>query len=129
MNLDERVAAIFDDPEPASFGSGWISGTSSVFLGLLGLGGVLAFHFPALLSTPDVRTRMSIPVLRILIQLVIGFAFLLGLTSTMLRRRKVLGATGMALALIASLAGGGNVQVTGSVHSTPVYLGLDWFLL
>jgi len=129
MSLDHHVARIFDDQEPTRFGSGWLSGTTSVFLGAIGLAAVACFHFPELLSSPDVRARLPMPFVRTTLQLVIGFAFLLGLLSTMLRRRKVLGATGMALALLASLAGGGNVPVAGSVQSTPMYLGLDWFLL
>ena len=129
MSLDARVARIFDDPDPAHFGSGWLSGTASVFLGILGLGAVACFYWPELLTSPDVRARLPIPLVRTLVQLVIGLAFLLGLISTALRRRKVLGVTGMALALAASLAGGGNVPVQGAVQTTPVYLGLDWFLL
>src|SRR5687767_14514806 len=129
MSLDVHVARIFDDAEPSRFGSGWLSGTASVFLGTLGLGAVACFYWPELLTSPDVRARLPIPLIRTLVQLVIGLAFLLGLISTMLRRRKVLGITGMALALAASLAGGGNVPVEGAVQATPVYLGLDWFLL
>lgn len=129
MSLDDRVARIFDDPEPTRLGSGWLSGTASVFLGAIGLGAVACFYFPELLTSPDVRARLPIPIVRTTLQLTIGFAFLLGLLSTMLRRRKVLGATGMVLALLASLAGGGNVPVEGAVQSTPVYLGFDWFLL
>ena len=129
MSLDAHVARLFDDPEPSHFGSGWLSGTASVFLGLIGLGAVACFYFPALLTSPDVRARLPMPMVRTLVQLVIGLAFLLGLISTMLRRRKVLGITGIVLALAASLAGGGNVPVSGAVASVPVYLGLDWFLL
>jgi sterol desaturase/sphingolipid hydroxylase (fatty acid hydroxylase superfamily) len=129
MNLDDSAARIFGDDEPAHVGSGWLSGTLSVFLGVLGLGAVACFYFPELLTSPEVRARLPIPLVRTVLQLVIGFAFLLGLLSTMLRRRKVLGATGMGLALAASLAGGGNVRVEGAVSTTPVYLGFDWFLL
>ena len=129
MSLDQRVARIFDDREPTRFGSGWLSGTASVFLGVVGLGAVACFHFPELLTSPDVRARLPIPLIRTTVQVVIGLAFLLGLLSTMLRRRKVLGATGMGLALLASLAGGGNVEVEGAVQATPMYLGFDWFLL
>ena len=128
-HLDDRVAKIFNDPEPASFGTGWMSGTTSVFLGGLSLATVACFYFPELLTSPEVRASLPIPLIRIILQVVIGLAFLLGLISTMLRRRKVLGATGMGLALAASLAGGGNIQVAGAVDSTAVYLGLDWFLL
>jgi sterol desaturase/sphingolipid hydroxylase (fatty acid hydroxylase superfamily) len=129
MNLDHLATRIFDDKEPARLGSGWLSGTSSIFFGCLGLGAVACFHFPELLTSPDVRARLPIPLIRTLVHIVIGLAFLFGLTSTMLRRRKVLGATGMGLALLASLAGGGNVVVEGSVRTSPVYLGLDWFLV
>jgi lathosterol oxidase len=129
MSLDKHVARIFDDQEPTRFGSGWLSGTTSVLLGVLGVGAVACFHFPELLTSPDIRARLPIPAIRILVQVVIGLAFLLGLISTVLRRRKVLGATGMALALLASLAGGGNVPVEGTVRTTPMYLGLDWFLI
>lgn len=129
MNLDQRVARVFDDHEPARLGSGWLSGTASVFLGFVGLAAVACFHLPELLTSPDVRARLPMPIIRTLVQLVIGLAFLLGLISTMLRRRKVLGATGMGLALLASLAGGGNVAVEGAVRSAPMYLGLDWFLV
>ena len=129
MSLDSHLARVFDDPEPATFGSGWLSGTASVFLGMVGLGAVACFYFPELLTSPDVRARLPIPIVRTLVQLVIGLAFLLGLVSIMLRRRKVLGITGISLALAASLAGGGNVPVAGTVNATPVYLGLDWFLL
>jgi sterol desaturase/sphingolipid hydroxylase (fatty acid hydroxylase superfamily) len=129
MSLDAVMARMFDDQEPTRFGSGWWSGVSSVFLGLLGLLAVACFHFPELLTTPDVRARLPIPAIRTTVQIVIGLAFLFGLLSTLLRRRKVLGATGMTLALAASLAGGGNVPVDGGVRTAPVYLGLDWFLL
>src|SRR5688500_12475327 len=129
MILDAQVARIFDDDDPTHFGSGWIGGTASVFLGTLAVGGVACFHFPELLTSPEIRAELPIPLIRIILSITIGLAFLLGLVSTMLRRRKVLGATGIGLALVASLAGGGNVPVEGSVQSMPVYLGLDWFLL
>ncbi|MEY4326837.1 MAG: hypothetical protein RIS24_3008, partial [Verrucomicrobiota bacterium] len=35
MNLDDRVARIFDDQESTRLGSGWVSGTASVFLGFI----------------------------------------------------------------------------------------------
>ncbi len=128
-SLDDRVAKIFNDPEPATFGSGWMSGTTSVFLGAIALATVACFYFPGILTSPDVRAVLPMPIVRTALQLTIGLAFLLGLTSTMLRRRKVLGGTGMGLALAASLAGGGSVPTQPSVAATPVYLGLDWFLL
>lgn len=128
-SLDDRVAGIFDDAGSARVGSGWISGTVSVFLGALSVGAVACFHWPALLTSPDVRAVLPMPVVRTTVQVVIGFGFLLGLLSALLRQRKVLGMTGMGLALVAGLAGGGGIPVNGPVPQVPAYLGLDWFLL
>lgn len=129
MNLDQWVARIFDDQEPARFGSGWISGTVSVFLGTVAVGGVACFYLPANLTSPEIRTVLPLPWVRALIEGVIGLGFLLGLLSTLLRQRKVLGFTGMGMTLMASLLGGGQVPATESVPKVPIYLGLDWFLL
>ncbi|MCC7186733.1 MAG: sterol desaturase family protein [Acidobacteria bacterium] len=126
--LDERIARLFDDQEPASLGNGWISGTASVFLGLLSVGGVACLHFPDVLTWPGLREVYALSWIRPLVATVIGGAFLLGLLSALLRRRKVLGLTGMGLALLASLAGGASVPVE-SAPSTAYGLGLDWFLL
>jgi hypothetical protein len=97
---------VFADAEGAAFGSGWMSGTGGVFLGALAVAGVLAFRFPGVLSTAAFRAEYPVPALRALLNLVIGAAFLLSATSLALRRRKTLGATGLALALLATAGGG-----------------------
>jgi sterol desaturase/sphingolipid hydroxylase (fatty acid hydroxylase superfamily) len=126
--LDRWIARLFDDNEPTSLGSGWTSGTTSVFLGVLSIGGVACLRFPDLLTWPMVREVYALTWIRPLLATVIGLAFVLGLLSALLRRRKVLGFTGMGLALLASLAGGSSVPVE-AVPGTSVGLGLDWFLL
>jgi sterol desaturase/sphingolipid hydroxylase (fatty acid hydroxylase superfamily) len=126
--LDRWFARIFDDPEPTRLGSGWASGTTAVFLGLLGLGGVLCLHFPELLTWPRLREVYVLIWIRRLIGVVIGLAFLFGLISAVLRTRKVLGFTGMGLALGASLLGGAGVEIEGAVDGG-IGLGFDWFLL
>ena len=129
MSLDGIAQRLFGDDEPEHVGSGWLSGTLSVFLGALGSGAVACLHWPEQLTSPDVRALLPLPLVRALIELVIGLGFLSGLLSTLLRRRKVLGATGMGLALVAGAAGGGQVTLPAAVPAAPVYLGLDWFLL
>jgi sterol desaturase/sphingolipid hydroxylase (fatty acid hydroxylase superfamily) len=126
--LDRWMARVFDDQEVTRFGSGWASGTTSVFLGLLSVGAVICFHLPAALTSPTVRAVYSLSWIRPLVATVIGVAFLLGLLSALLRRRKVLGLTGMGLALLASTMGGASVPVT-EVAGDGLGLGLDWFLL
>jgi hypothetical protein len=51
---DAFFEKLFGDTEPTHLGSGWVSGVSSVFFGILGLGGVLCLHYPALLTLPEV---------------------------------------------------------------------------
>ena len=110
------------------FGSGWISGVISATLGAIGLGGVLCLLFPALLTSPELRALYPMPFIRALIHFTLLAAFFLGTLSVVLRRNKVLGGTGIGLALLAAACGGSQVQVNGPIHTT-AYVGLDWFLL
>lgn len=126
--LDDWFARVFGDDLPTHVGSGWFSGTASIFCGSLGLGAVLCLHYPDLLTQVDLRSRYPLPLVRALIQLVIGAGFLLGLLAALLRARKTLAVTGIALSLAALLLGGADVPVDGASGGR-FYLGLDWFLL
>lgn len=126
--LDEWFARGFADDQSTGLGTGWFSGTASIFFGLLGLGAVACLHYPELLTHVDLRTRYPLPVMRALVQIVIGLGFLFGLLAALLRRRKALAVTGLALSLTASLLGGADVPIDGPAAGR-VYLGLDWFLL
>jgi lathosterol oxidase len=126
--LEQQLRRTFGDDDPGTFGSGWMAGTASVFLGALAVLGVLAFSYPTLLTTAEFRTRYPVPVLRAGLEAVIGVAFLLGATSLMLRRRKVLGLAGLTLAGVATLAGGGDVAL-GDGPDLGLTIGVDWFVL
>jgi sterol desaturase/sphingolipid hydroxylase (fatty acid hydroxylase superfamily) len=126
--LERWIERVFADPETKSFGSGWISGTCSVFLGFLTLLGVLAFRFPDVLSSPELRARYSVPLLRSVLETAIALGFVLGCVSMLLRERKVLGCVGVALALLAAVLGGGSVEIRGEFDRS-YSLGLDWFIL
>jgi lathosterol oxidase len=127
-DLDRAFKQAFDDDEPTRFGSGWWSGTASVFCGALAVAGVACFLFPDYLTTPDVRARLPLAWARAILQGVIVLAFVLGLISTALRRRKVMGLFGMTLAAAASILGGSGIDVKLTRADTPT-LGLDWFAL
>ncbi len=126
--LDRWLARVFDDDEPARIGSGWLSGTASVFLGLLGLLAVMVLWFPEWLSTARFRSLYPMPAMRAAIQVVIAVAFVLGCISLLLRRRKMLGLVGAGLSVLAALLGGGAVELPDSLEARPT-LGLDWFVL
>ena len=114
--------------EPTRFGSGWVSGVLSAALGLIGLGAVLCFHFPELLTTPEARALYPVPWVRALLHLVLVGAFVLGVTSLVLRRNKMLGTVGVVCTLAAALLGGSRVPLEAELQQGP-FLGLDWFLL
>ena len=120
--------------EPKHFGSGWMSGVASAALGLLGLGAVACFHYPSLLTVPELRTVYPLPYVRALLHLVLVGAFVLGVISVSLRQNKALGMAGILSTLIAAVLGGSKVPVEEGAATSPgapyiLYMGLDWFLL
>jgi lathosterol oxidase len=115
--------------ESHRFGTGWISGTLAVVLSVVGILGVLCFHFPEYLTIPDARDKYPIPVMRALLHVILVAGFLLGLTSVMLRHNKALGLVAMAVVLIAALLGGSRVPLEINPDAPDVYLGLDYVLL
>jgi len=126
--LEEKINEAFGDRDPTGFGTGWWSGVLSLFFGLLSLGAVVCLHFPQLLSSPELRIHYPMHLMRLLIQSLIMGAILLGVVSAFLRRKKVLGLSGMCAALAATLLGGASVEINESLHAGPA-IGLDWFLL
>jgi lathosterol oxidase len=107
---------------------GWVTGVLSTVLGALALGAVLCLWFPALLTTPALRDVYPMELVRATIKGALGIAFVLGVTSAVLKRRKALGLTGAGLALVATVMGGSEVAVATPVARS-THVGLDWFLL
>src|SRR5215470_16862710 len=99
--LEQRINEILGDDDPTGFGTGWWSGVLSAFFGLLSFGAVVCLHFPQLLSSPELRAHYPMHLMRVLIQALIALAIGLGVVSAFLRRKKILGLTGMAFALAA----------------------------
>ena len=97
--------------EPRHFGTGWMSGVASAALGLLGLGAVVCFHYPSLLTVPELRSVYPLPYVRALLHLVLVGAFTLGVVSIYLRQNKALGTAGITATLIAAVLGGSQVPV------------------
>jgi lathosterol oxidase len=126
--IERWFARKLGDADSKRFGTGWMSGTASVFLASLACLGVLAFRYPDVLTSPELRSRYSVPMLRLLLEAAIALAFAFGTVSMLLRRRKVLGASGVALALLAALGGGGSVPITADFDRRYT-VGLDWFVL
>ena len=127
-DLDRAFQRVFDDNEPTHAGSGWWSGAASVFLGTLALAGVACFLFPDWLTTREVRARLPLDWARAILQSAIVLSFILGLISSALRRRKVMGLLGMSMASLASVLGGSGIDFA-LTRNDSTSLGLDWFVL
>ena len=126
--IEEKIRATFGDADPTGFGSGWWSGVLSAFCGFLALGAVVCLHFPQLLTSPELRPYYPMSIMRLLIQALIGAAIVFGVASAILRKKKILGLTGMLFALVATLWGGASVPINQTLNDGPA-IGLDWFLL
>jgi sterol desaturase/sphingolipid hydroxylase (fatty acid hydroxylase superfamily) len=126
--LEQKIRATFGDEEPTGFGTGWWSGVLSAFFGLLAFGAVVCLHFPQLLTSPELRPYYPMHIMRLLIQALIVAAIICGVASAILRKKKILGLTGMLFALAATVWGGASVPINQPLHDGPA-IGLDWFLL
>ena len=125
---EQNLAKLFADDEPRRFGTGWISGTLGVALGLLALAAVLCLHFPDWLTIPELRDRYPLPWVRLAIDAAILAVFALAAFSLLLRRRKALGIAALAFGGLALLLGAGGVPIERG-GSGAIYVGLDWFVL
>ena len=126
--IEQKINKFFGDDESTGFGTGWWSGILSAFFGFLSFGGVLCLHFPQLLSSPELRPHYPMHTMRVLIQGLIVGAILFGVISSIRRKKKTLGLTGMLLAIAATALGGSSVQINETPHGG-LAIGLDWFLL
>lgn len=126
MSLEQWAARTLG--RDADGAAGWACGVLSVFLGALCVFAVLCFKYPGLLVMAELRGAYPQPVMRAILELAIGLAFLLGFASALLRRRKELALAGLALTWLAVLLGGADVPL-GAAGEGRFYLGLDWFVL
>jgi len=126
--IEQRVNAFFGDTESTGFGTGWWSGILSAFFGFLSFGGVLCLIFPQFLTSPELRPYYPMHIIRLTIQCLIVGAFVLGVLSSVLRKKKILALTGMLLALAATTLGGSSVRINENLRTGPA-IGFDWFLL
>ena len=115
-------------PALRPLGSGWISGVLGFVLGLAGFFLVLSLRAPGALAMPETRTYESAAWFRLGLHFVLIAAFLLSALSLTLRPGKILGGCGMAATLLAALLGGSKSTAAVS-DVTPLFFGLDWFVL
>ncbi len=110
-------------------GHGLASGVFALSLAVLCVLGVLAFHFPQYLTTPELRHAYSVDTLRRVLFWSLAVAGGISLVNILLGRSRWLAASAFALVALAVLAGGSQVHVDPDFPDHTAYIGLDWFIL
>jgi sterol desaturase/sphingolipid hydroxylase (fatty acid hydroxylase superfamily) len=109
-------------------GVGLVSGVFATSLALLCFLGVLAFHFPQHLTTPELRKMYSVDMIRHLLFFSLVIAGSVSLLNVLMKRERGLNLVGLFLVLVSVVLGGSHVPVADFPDHTP-YIGLDWFVL
>jgi sterol desaturase/sphingolipid hydroxylase (fatty acid hydroxylase superfamily) len=109
-------------------GHGLVSGVIALVLAVLCFLGVLAFHFPEYLTTPQLRKTYDVETMRQLLYWSMVLAGGIALFNIVFGRVRWLSASAFALIGLALALGGHKVPVEDFADNTP-YLGLDWFIL
>ncbi len=128
-NYKERV--VIKNPEnELRLGDGRISGLCSLMLGALSLLAVLAYLYPSILTTTELRKIYDAEQLQIVLKYGMYTSIVFGLLTFLLNKgtHKYLGMAGIACTLVAFLLGGYKIPV-GSVEAKELSLGVDWLII
>ena len=109
-------------------GHGMISGVIALSLAILCFLGVLAFHFPQYLTTPQLRQSYNIDMIRQVMLAALVLAGSLSLYNIIRGRARWLALGAFVLIGLTLMLGGHKVPVNDFADNTP-YIGLDWFIL
>jgi sterol desaturase/sphingolipid hydroxylase (fatty acid hydroxylase superfamily) len=109
-------------------GYGIVSGVWALGLAILCVLGVLAFHFPQYLTTPELRNKYSYDMVRHLIFAALVIAGSISLINVILGRARSINGVAGALVLASLALGGSHVPIAEFPDHTP-YIGMDWFIL
>jgi len=125
--LLDKVSAELQVPrEERPFGSGWLSGSIGLLLGIVGLLMVIALRNPSLSTVPQlVELYRGVP-FRLILYVVLFASFVLAALSLVLRKDKTLGGAAMLATLLGTMLGSlpGHEDI-----KLGVFFGLDFFLL
>ena len=110
-------------------GKGMISGVIALSLAILCFLGVLAFHWPQYLTTPQLRQSYNVDVMRQLLFWSMVIAGALSLYNIISGRARWLAFGAFVLIGMSFALGGHKVPVDANFPDNTPYIGLDWFIL
>ena len=110
-------------------GKGMISGVIALSLAILCFLGVLAFHWPQYLTTPQLRQSYNVDVMRQLLFWSMVIAGGLSLYNIIGGRTRWLALGAFVLIGLSLGLGGYKVPVDSNFPDHTPYIGLDWFIL
>ena len=110
-------------------GKGLVTGVIALTLGILCFLGVLAFHFPQYLTTPELRKSYDVEWMRRLMYAAMVISGGLSLFNIVFGRVRWLSAAAFLLIALTALLGGHKVDVDPNFPDNTPYIGLDWFIL
>ncbi|MFM5954140.1 MAG: sterol desaturase family protein [Novosphingobium sp.] len=123
---EQLVDDLESPPQVRRFGSGWLSGFFAMVLAVAGLCFVAALRWQMSFATPELGPLHAWPHFRLMVHLILLAAYALSLLSLLLRPRKAMGFTALAIVILATVIGGANVQPRES-HDWGIFFGLDFF--
>lgn len=109
-------------------GRGLVSGVVGFALAVMSLLGVIGFHFPAYLSTPEFRAVYDVTTLRYLMAGGMVVAGAIAIVNGVFGRTRWLAAWTFLILVVAQLLGGPTTPIPDFPDNTP-YLGLDFLIL
>ena len=128
MKLVERLNKLYRQHGELPAGVGKVSGVIAYSLAILCLLGVIAFHFPQYLTTPELRAKYSVDLLRGIMLVALLISGGIAAANLILGRYRWLNAFTLLIVAVAVLLGGPTVPV-GDFPDGTLYIGLDWFIL
>ncbi len=110
-------------------GHGMVSGVIALSLGILCLLGVIAFHFPEYLTTPELRKSYNVDIIRKVMLGALVLSGSLALLNIIRGRARWLSASAFVIVALTVLLGAHAVPVNPNFPDNTPYIGLDWFIL
>lgn len=108
------------------FGTGWFSGFFGLLLAIFGLCLVVSLRWSGLFGMPQLDALRDWTGFRLAVHLVLLAAYALALLSLLLRPRKAIGLTALAIALIATIMGSAAAQPQ-ETQDWGIFFGVDFF--